>query len=238
MDGRIRFGEITSSLATMITEVFMEIPLKAQVECTDGTCGISVYVLINPIDEKVTHLVVSESSSHVEYIVPVDLVSATIAGRIQLRCSKAELERMDLFIQTRFIEEKLYDVYPRYGGEFGYEGIGGHYLWPYVYREGEEEIVHVPVEHQQIPPGELAVYRGTQVKAKDGYIGRVDEFVINPENGLITHLVMREGHLWGQKDVIIPLSTLEGIRDDTVFLKLDKNQVELLPTFPLHRRWS
>jgi hypothetical protein len=27
----------------------MEIPLNAQVECTDGICGRSMYVLINPV---------------------------------------------------------------------------------------------------------------------------------------------------------------------------------------------
>jgi hypothetical protein len=98
--------------------------------------------------------------------------------------------------------------------------------------------VQVPVEHRQIPPGELAVRRDTHVEATDGYVGRVDEFVVNTENGYITHLVMREGHLWGQKDVIIPLSAMGDTRDDTVFLKLDKHQIESLPTFPVHRRWS
>ena len=68
----------------------MEIPLQAKVECTDGVCGRSVYVLINPVVEQVTHLVVRETSSpHTEYIVPVDVVSATTADTIQLRCSKA-----------------------------------------------------------------------------------------------------------------------------------------------------
>ena len=83
--------------------------------------------------------------------------------------------------------------------------------------------------------------RGTRVEATDGYVGHVDEFVVNPENGHITHLVMREGHLWGQKDVIIPLSAMGDPRkesEDTVFLKLDKHQIESLPTFPLHRRWA
>jgi len=42
---------------------------------------------------------------------------------------------------------------------------------------------------------------------------------------------MREGHLWGQKDIIIPLSAMKDIRKDTVFLKLDKARVESLPTF-------
>jgi hypothetical protein len=51
-------------------------------------------------------------------------------------------------------------------------------------------------------------------------------------------LVMREGHLWGQKDVIIPLSAMGEPHEDTVFLKIDKHQIESLPTFPVHRRWS
>ncbi len=109
------------------------------------------------------------------------------------------------------------------------------YYWPYV---SPERTVRVSVEYQQIPPGEVVVCRGTRVEATDGYVGHVDEFVVNPENGHITHLVMREGHLWGQKDVIIPLSAMGDTREDIVFLKLDKHQIESLPTFPVHRRWS
>jgi hypothetical protein len=211
----------------------MEIPLNAQVECTDGVCGRSVYVLINPVIDQVTHLVVSENSSHIEYIVPVDVVSKTIADTIQLRCSKEELEKMDPFIKTTFIEEKIPDRDFGYGG--GGYGMGSLYYQPYV---TPERTVYAPVENQQIPPGELTVRRGTRVEATDGYVGHVDEFVVNPENCHITHLVMREGHLWGQKDVIIPLSAMGETREDTVFLKLDKHQIESLPTFPLHRRWD
>ena len=80
--------------------------------------------------------------------------------------------------------------------------------------------------------------RGTRIEAKDGYVGRVDEFVVDRESCHITHLVMREGHLWGQLDVIIPISEMSEIRTDTVFLKLDKHQIESLPTFPIHRRWA
>jgi sporulation protein YlmC with PRC-barrel domain len=211
----------------------MEIPLNAQVECTDGVCGRSVYVLINPVIDQVTHLVVKEDSSpNTEYIVPVDFVTETIADTIRMRCSKAELEKMDPFIKTTFIEEK---VPVRNFGYSGIYGMGSYYYMPYV---TPERTVYKSVENQQIPPGELTVRRGTRVEATDGYVGKVDEFVVNPENGHITHLVMREGHLWGQKDVIIPLSAMSDNRQDTVSLKLDKHQIESLPTFPLQRRWS
>ena len=106
----------------------MEIPLQAQVECTDGVCGRSVYVLINPVIEQVTHLVVREgSASDTEYIVPVDLVSQTISDTIQLRCSKAELEKMERFIETTFVA----DTVPDYARNVGY-GMGSSYYYPLV----------------------------------------------------------------------------------------------------------
>ena len=212
----------------------MEIPLQAQVECTDGVCGRSVYVLIDPVAEKVTHLVVSEDSSpYTEYIVPVETISATIVDTIQLRCSKAELKKMNPFVQTEFVEEKVPS-----GGFLagnGMYGMGSFYYLPYVTSDGK---AYESIKTQQIPPGELAMRRGTRVEAKDGYVGKVDEFVVNPKNGLITHLVMREGHPWGKKDVIIPLSAMDKTLDGTMFLKLNKHQIESLPTFPVHRRWS
>lgn len=211
----------------------MEIALQAQVECTDGVCGRTAYVLINPVVEQVTHLVVRENAfPYTEYIVPVDLVTETITDTLQLRCSKADLEKMDPFVQTTFVEDKAPYFNQGFNGAYG---MGNYYYWPYV---SSGSPMYVAVEHQQIPPGELAVRRGTRVEATDGYVGKVDEFVVNPENGHITHLVMREGHLWGQKDVIIPLSAMGETREDTVFLKLDKHQIESLPTFPLQRHWS
>jgi sporulation protein YlmC with PRC-barrel domain len=211
----------------------MEIPLNAQVECTDGVFGRSVDVLINPVIDQVTHLVVKEDSSpNTEYIVPVDFVTETITDTIRLRCSKAELEKMDPFIKTKFIAETVPDIR---SGFDGMPGIGSTYYFPYI---TPDMTVYVPEESQQVPPGELAVCRGTRVEAMDGFVGKVDEFVINPKNDHITHLVMREGHLWGKKDVIIPLSAMGDTRGDTVFLKLDKQQIESLPTFPLKRHWA
>jgi hypothetical protein len=102
----------------------MEISLNAKVECTDGACGHSVYVLINPVLEKVTHLVVREDASNTEYIVPVDVVSESITNIIQLRCSKEELEKMAPFIQTEFVHEQV-PAYPEYREEMF--GTGSHY---------------------------------------------------------------------------------------------------------------
>ena len=212
----------------------MESPLQAQVECTDGVCGQSEYVLVNPVTEKVTHIVVKEDESpNTEYIVPVEMVSETMGDTIQLHCSKADVEKMEPFVRTTYIKEVVPDRVFGYAG--GMYGIGSYYYLPYV---TPDKTVYTPVESQQIPPGELAIRRGTKVEATDGHVGKVDELVIDPETGHITHVVMREGHLWGKKDVIIPVSAIGDTHDDTVYLDLDKQQIDGLPTFPLHRRWS
>jgi sporulation protein YlmC with PRC-barrel domain len=175
---------------------------------------------------------VKEDASNKEYIVPVDFIAETVTDSIRLRCDRAKLEKMHPFIKTKFIEEKVPNSNFASGGTYG---LGSYYYLPYV---NSEIPVYEAMEQKQIPPGELAVSRGTRVEAKDGFVGKVDEFVVNPKNGHITHLVMHEGHLWGRKDVIIPVSAMGDTHDDTVFLNLDKHQIESLPIFPLKRRWS
>jgi hypothetical protein len=86
-----------------------------------------------------------DSSPNTEYIVPVDVVSATIADTIQLRCSKAELEKMDPFVQTEFVEEQVPYLNPGFSDVYG---MGNYYYWPYVSSESK---MYVPVEHLQIP---------------------------------------------------------------------------------------
>jgi hypothetical protein len=60
---------------------------------------------------------------------------------------------------------------------------------------------------------------------------------VNPENEHITHLVMREGHLWGQKDIAIPVSEIDRAGASAVHLKLSKNDIEALPAIAV-RRWG
>ena len=65
------------------------------------------------------------------------------------------------------------------------------------------------------------------MRATGGRVGQVDEFVVDPESGYITHLALREGHLWGDEEVTIPVSEIVKIEEDVVHLKLNKEQVEV-----------
>jgi sporulation protein YlmC with PRC-barrel domain len=207
----------------------MDIPIGAAVECTDGPCGRSTYVILNPVTRNVTHLVVEENDlPHIERLVPVSMVQESTPEMIHLHCSQDDLGQLEHFIETHFVPAD-----PVYIGSM-YEAYQGHMMWPYVIPED----VTVPLDEEQVPPGELAVRRGAQIHATDGRIGHVDEFLVQPESGHITHLVLREGHFWGQKDVNIPVSEIKSIEEGDVYLKLDKASIEALPAIPIKRWWK
>jgi hypothetical protein len=202
----------------------MDIPVNADVQCTDGLGGRSTYAVLNPVTRMVTHVVVQQASfPHQERLVPVAMVAETSPEQIHLTCSRQELQELESFIETEFLP-----------GEFPYAsyGLDEFWLWPYV-MPGDEL---GPVQHERVPPGELAVRRGSHVRATNGDVGRVDEFLVDRETEHITHLVLREGHLWGQKDVLIPVSEIGQIDEDRVYLTMSKEEIANLPTMPV-RRW-
>jgi sporulation protein YlmC with PRC-barrel domain len=209
----------------------INIPVDAGVECADGVCGVSTHVVINPISKKITHLVVRQKEiPHIERMVPVEWVTQTTSNFIQLKCTMEEFGHQEMFTETEYVKLDPADWPPVAPAPF----TGGTYFyWPYSVAESER---YVPVEHERVPAGELAVRRGAQVEATDGHVGRVDEFLVDPGDEHITHLIMREGHLWGQKDVSIPISVIEYIEENTVYLKLSKGEVEALPAIPIRRR--
>jgi hypothetical protein len=91
-------------------------------------------VLINPLIDPMAHLVGKEDTApNIEYIAAVNMMAETIAETIRLGCSKAELEQMDPFIKTKFIEEKVPKRNFVYAGSK--LGIAPTYYLPYVTAE-------------------------------------------------------------------------------------------------------
>jgi sporulation protein YlmC with PRC-barrel domain len=201
----------------------MDIPIDAEVFCSDGLYGRSTYVVLKPNTEEVTHLVVKGNKlPHKEVLIPITAVTATTPDSINVRYSRDEMAKMLPFIETEYVKVNI----PRYA-------VGSYVMEPYVYPEVET----LPVKHEAIPADELAVRRGAWVEATDGRVGRVDEFLVDPENDHVTHIILREGHLWGQKEVTIPVSEIERIGENTVHLKMAKRQIEALPVIPVRRKW-
>ena len=88
---------------------------------------------------------------------------------------------------------------------------------------------------RNVPVGELSIYSGMEVKATDGKVGKLDELVLDPDSGEITHIQMLEGHLFGKKDVAIPVTDIDFADGTTVYLKIDKKTVHSLPAVKVKR---
>lgn len=84
----------------------------------------------------------------------------------------------------------------------------------------------------RVPAGEVEVRRGEHVHATDGEIGSVKGLVVDPSDHHVTHVLLDEGHLWGQKRVAIPIGAVTGV-DDGVRLSLTKDEVRDLPPVDL-----
>jgi sporulation protein YlmC with PRC-barrel domain len=202
----------------------MDIRLNVDVHCTDGRCGRSTYIILNPITERLTHLVVREQwPSRTERLVPIDWVAITTRDVIVLNKAREEFTQLEEFTQTEFV----YRDVPHLTSDPKVT-----MFWPYV--ASSKQVIDQEV--RRIPYDELAVKRGTAVQATDGKVGSVDEFVVDAEDSQISHLVLREGNLLGAKEVIIPISYIDFLGEEGVYLNVDKKTIKTLPSIAVKRR--
>jgi sporulation protein YlmC with PRC-barrel domain len=207
--------------------------IGASVSCSDGFCGQVSRVVINPVAQTLTHLVVEpEHRQGLGRLVPLDLVTGE-AEDLRLDCTIAEFQQLDSAEDTQFIPGS--SGYAAYGPDqvvaWPYYGLGGGVGDPAGLGMGSGSDlpgVSQTVTYDAVPPGEVSVRRGEHVHATDGNIGRVQGLVVEPGSHHVTHVLLQEGHLWGRKEVAIPISAVSRT-DDGIRLSITKKQIEDLP---------
>ena len=94
---------------------------------------------------------------------------------------------------------------------------------------------HVTMYYNRVPKGEVEVRRASAVISADGHsLGEVDGFVVDADEH-ITHFVLERGHLWGRKEVTIPIGAVARIESDAVHVALSKDEVGALPAVRVGR---
>jgi hypothetical protein len=89
--------------------------------------------------------------------------------------------------------------------------------------------------YDRVPKHEVELRRASSVRSADGYeLGEVDGFVVDGDDG-ITHLVLEHGHLWGRREVTIPIGAVSRVETDAVTLGLTRDEVGALPEVPGQR---
>jgi sporulation protein YlmC with PRC-barrel domain len=201
----------------------MQIPIDVEVQCTDGVAGHTAAIIIDPSTKQVTHVVVRGKGTLLgDYLVPVDMIDQATPHAVYLRWNHEKLAAAERFDRAIVVDA-------------GGVSMEGGMLWPYAGVDSMNFSAPTPsafVQVEQVPGSEVAVHVGAHVDATDGRVGKVDEFVIDRESGAITHIILRHGHLWNKEEISVPVSAVDHIADDIVYLKLDKNAVEALPVLP------
>ena len=217
----------------------MRLEIGIRVNCTDGVYGEVADIVIDPLEKRVTHLVVRPEQAEGEArLVPIQLAkgSGGETRELDLACTLDEAQRFEsvrerayLRLGERPADDPDWDV--------GVEEVlampyyAGPDLGPYP---GEIDS-HVSMDYDRVPKGEVEVRRASAVVSADGHsLGEVDGFVVDADEH-ITHFVLERGHLWGRKEVTIPIGAVAKVESDAVYVALSKDEVGALPAVRVGR---
>jgi sporulation protein YlmC with PRC-barrel domain len=213
----------------------MHIDLDARLRCSDGIMVQLVDVVIDPSTRTVTHVVVHPERDHyVTRLVPIDRVDGSGERHLALDCEDADL---DGFPRVSMIDYIRLDDTPVAAPEWAV-GIRDVLALPHFAAEFDSGWYddHYAVGWDRIPAGEVEIRRESTITSADGReIGTVDGFVCD-RGGELTHIVLQHGHLFGRRDLAIPIGRVDRLANDEVVVTLTAAEIEALPAVRVHRR--
>lgn len=215
--------------------------IGADVSCSDGRCGRIARVVVDPVARSVTHLVVEPAHwLGLGRLVPIELAGVSESG-VRLDCTRADFDQLEPAEETHFLTATTdTGAASDTGTARDTEGAEPYppsavLAWPYFgltgpgMAGGPVEGMPPVVTFDAVPPGEVEVRRGRPVHATDGAIGHVEGLVVDPRSHHVTHVLLREGHLRGRKEVAIPITAVAAVDVDGIRLSISKQDVAGLP---------
>jgi uncharacterized protein YrrD len=214
----------------------MRLELESRVDCTDETFGKLVDVVIDPTSRRVTHLVVEPGRDPWRArLVPVELAEGSddAGGVVALRATAEDVLRLPPVHEIAYLRLDGFPVDDP-DWDVGVEEVMA--LPYYTAYDLEPEALDYAVTYDRIPKREVEIRRASAVDSADGHrIGHVDGFLVDGE-GLITHLVLEQGHPWERREVAVPIGAVARVETDAVTLRLGKDEVAALPPVAV-RHW-
>jgi sporulation protein YlmC with PRC-barrel domain len=200
--------------------------IGSNVLARDGECGELVRVVINPVAQALTHLVVVPEHEHgLGRLVPVQLVESVAGDQITLQCTVAQFHALDDASDVEFSSVDTDRA----------EAAQGMWIAPYYAlakpQGGTYRKAHLV---DRVPLGDVEVRHGDAVHASDGWIGSVQGLVIDPTDQHVTHVLLQEGHFWGRKQVAIPIGAASRVGEE-IQVGMTRQEVEDLPPVELDR---
>jgi sporulation protein YlmC with PRC-barrel domain len=217
----------------------VRLELGLAVDCSDGPGGTVRDVVVDPARRRVTHVVV-EHRRHVAYLVPVeDIEPATPGSGLRLMCTVAELVAFPEVEESAFLR---LGEWPELQDHHWDVGTSSVLSLPSYYNADLGGPAYPPLAddrllmtYDRIPAHEIELRRGSSVEAADGtVVGLVDSVIVD-DHERVTHLVLERGHLWGRRDITIPVEAVKRLRTDSVELSLTPAEVGALTAVHGHR---
>jgi sporulation protein YlmC with PRC-barrel domain len=212
----------------------MPFRIGADASCSDGPCGHVSRIIVNPAAREVTHLAVDQKHRNGPgRLVPVDLVDAT-TGQLRLRCTLAEFQALRPAQDTEVVP----DLDPT-GHRGSPPSVNFLPLSPGLLPIAGDRGPRRPKTPQEVtidtvPFGEVDIRRELTVRATDGEIGQVQGVVVEPGGHYVTHVLLQERHMWGRKEVAVPIGAVMKIGTLLIRLSLSKQQVKDLPSVDIN----
>src|SRR3954447_6499362 len=220
----------------------MRLDLGSPVRCADGHYGELGDVVLEPATKRVTHLVVVPHDRPIDArLVPIALLRAEEPGPdVHLSGTVEDVERLDALRESAYLR---FGEEPEPGAEWDM-GIERTDALPFVTPAYDisgmtpvDPDPHVMVSYDRVPKGEVELRRKSTVASSDGHlVGHVDALIVDDQGGQLTHVVLEHGHLWGKREVSIPIADVAGVRSDEIVLGLTKDEVGALEQVRAHRR--
>lgn len=193
-----------------------QLMIGAEVRCSDGPGGHLRRVIVDPADNRLTHLAVRPDGLQSGRLVPADQVVSADGG-VLLRCSTAEFAR---FEADEVVPESGPGV-PRGPGQPVAPGVTGI--------EQDTGYGNQMPTRERIPAGGVQVRHGEPVYAAEREVGQTQGVGVDLEDRYVTHLLLDSGHFWGRKRVAVPSGHVAYV-GDVIQLDLTKDEVRDLPS--------
>ena len=203
-----------------------ELRVGARVHGRDGEAGTLDALVIDPTSQRVTHLVVLHDKLGPRLLVDADQVRTANPSQVDI-----DLDEESLHTCAHFDEPAFNAPDDSYAFDDVVLDPGSYFLEPFASPLDGWNLA----SHERVPKGEITMRRHAPVHTRDGTkVGQVDEFLVDPADGHITHLVVREGRL-RRTDVVVPISAATQLDDEHVTLQLDLTELEALEHIPVRR---
>ena len=204
----------------------MKFKQSAHVVTLDNKEAGQVYrVVIDPKTDEITHLVVRRGHlMRQDKVVPISAITAEDESHLNMHVRSDDLDLLPNYEEEQYITADNFEagdppwaviLYPPYPG--GIPGIA-YYGLPYV--------MHT---HLNIPDNTVALKEGAKVIARDQKeVGHVTEVLASSATDRATHFLIGKG-LLVKEYRLIPVSWVDRLAADEVYLAIDSHIVERLP---------